>query len=306
MQVDREVPLRFLRTAFLPNDWIAVLLKRHDTGEAVQRVAPLEMVLRPRFQAWLRFKNAERFSVFVSINALTPGRRSRTRESVVAVRHVFLDADQDAEQVLSAIERRSDLPKPSVVVRSSRGRAHVLWRVAGVSVERAEALQKHLARDLGTDPAATSAAQMTRLPGLLNYKHDPPSIVALEHRSLLTAYRADQFPAVSADTCAHASAAPVRRTRHATLSAAERARRYLAATPGAVQGQSGDARTFRTCCRLVGTFQLTDAEALGLLEEWNVGCRPPWSEPELLQKLRSARRASGVRGGRPADPPTGH
>lgn len=81
MQVDREAPLRFLKTAFLPDDWIALLLKRHDTGEAIQRVGPLDMALSPRFQSWLRFKNAHGFCVFVSVNALTPGRRSRTRDS---------------------------------------------------------------------------------------------------------------------------------------------------------------------------------------------------------------------------------
>ena len=72
----------------------------------------------------------------------------------------------------------------------------------------------------------------------------------------------------------------------------ERARRYLAVTPGAVQGQNGDAATFRTCCRLVGTFQLTDAEALPLLLQWNSRCTPPWAERDLAQKLLSARRAS--------------
>ena len=38
--------------------WIAVLLKRHDTGEAIQRVGPLDMALSPHFQSWLPFKNA--------------------------------------------------------------------------------------------------------------------------------------------------------------------------------------------------------------------------------------------------------
>ena len=170
MQIDRDAPLRFLRAAFLPEDWIAVLLKRYDTGETVQRVGPVGMVLDARFQGWLRFKNAHRFNVFVSTNALTPGRRSRTRESVTAVRHVFLDADRDADRVLSAIDLRSDLPAPSCVVHSSEGRAHVLWRVEGISVARAEALQRHLACELGTDRAATSASQMTRLPGFLNHK----------------------------------------------------------------------------------------------------------------------------------------
>ena len=143
MRVDQDAPLRLLRTAFLPDDWIAVLLKSHGTGEVVQRVGPVNMVLSPRFQSWLRFKNAGRFSVFVGVNAITVGRRSRTRESVGAVRHVFLDADQDASRVLDVIAARPDLPPPSYVVRSSKGRAHVMWRVEGFGVRRVEALQKH-------------------------------------------------------------------------------------------------------------------------------------------------------------------
>jgi hypothetical protein len=69
-----------------------------------------------------------------------------------------------------------------------------------------------------------------------------------------------------------------------------RARRYLQAVPPAIAGQHGDLHTFRVCCRLVRGFALTDADALELLAEWNVHCQPPWSERELCDKLRRARR----------------
>lgn len=291
MQVDRDAPLRFLSAAFLPDDWIAVLLKRRDTGEAVQRVGPVAMVLDARFQGWLRFKNARRFNVFVSINALTPGRRSRTRESVTAVRHVFLDADKDADRVLSTIGRRSDLPDPSCVVRSSEGRAHVLWRVEGISVERAEALQKHLARELGTDPAATSAAQMTRLPGFFNHKYTPPQCVGCTHGEMLRVWTGRDFPDVPA-AAAPAPTASVRRGRNMPM--IERARRYLAATPEAIMGRRGDDWTFRVCCRLVDTFELDDGDALAVLQEWNGRCQPPWSAEGLMLKVASARRRTST------------
>ncbi len=289
MQVDRDAPLRFLRAAFLPDDWIAVLLKRHDTGEAVQRVGPVGMVLDPRFQSWLRFKNAHRFDVYVSVNALTPGRRSRTRESVTAVRHVFLDADRDADQVLSAIERRPDLPAPSVVVRSSNGRAHILWRVNEMSVDHAEALQKHLARELDTDRVATSTSQMTRLPGFLNHKYAPPQCVAMEYASP-GACAADSFPEASAFAIVVPHRSPICPPRVPRL---DRARRYLTAVPPAISGASGDARTFRVCCRLLRHFELSEGEALEALAEWNATCLPPWSDRDLARKVRSARRALG-------------
>lgn len=295
MQVDRDSPLRFLKTAFLPDDWIAVLLKCYDTGEAVQRVGPVGMVLDPRFQGWLRFKNAHRLNVFVSVNALTPGRRSRTRESVTAVRHLFLDADGDAERVLSAIERRSDLPAPCCIVRSSAGRAHILWRVRELTVERAEALQKHLARELGTDAAATSAAQMTRLPGFFNHKYSVPPLVAVEHNATSVTYGGHRFPEVPASPTSSTSVPLPETAWQGGLPMLERARRYLAATPPAIEGQHGDERTFRVCCRLVDRFGLTEDEALSVLKEWNRLCEPPWTDRALSDKVRRSRgRVQGM------------
>ena len=69
-----------------------------------------------------------------------------------------------------------------------------------------------------------------------------------------------------------------------------RARKYLKATPPAIEGQGGDNHTFQVCCRLVRGFDLGDAEALDLLHEWNARCVPPWSEPELAAKVEAARK----------------
>src|SRR5687767_14646126 len=127
MAIDLQAPLRFLRTAFQPDDWIAVLLKSHLTGATVQRVGPVSWVASTRFQAWLRSQNAKGFSVFVSVNAIRQQRRTRTRDTIGDIRHVFLDADRDGGAVLSAIARRRDLPRPSYVLHSSPNRLHVLW-----------------------------------------------------------------------------------------------------------------------------------------------------------------------------------
>lgn len=289
VQIDRDAPLRFLRTAFLRDDWIAVLLKSHDTGEVVQRVGPVSMVLAPRFQSWLRFKNARCFSVFVGVNAITPGRRSRTRESIGAVRHVFLDADQNARSVLAEIAARSDLPSPSYTVRSSKGRGHVLWRVEGFTIQQAEALQKQLARELGTDMAATSAAQLTRLTGF-NHKYSPPHLVAVHYGEARLPYAARDFPYVGGVAEPPSVPAPHRVHRRGSMPMIERARRYLAATPPAIQGKRGDERTFRVCCRLIGRFGLAEDEAIDVLSEWNARCQPPWPAPQLCAKVQSATR----------------
>ena len=171
MTIDREAPVRYLQTAFHPQDWVAVLLKSHDTGGTAQRVGPRSLIAHPRFQAWLRAQSVRRFSVYVSVNAIRPQRKARTRDAIGDIRHVFLDADREGAQVLAAIGARRDLPPPSYVLHSSPNRLHVLWRVSGFTRETVETLQKQLARELQTDKAASSCAQMTRLPGFFNHKY---------------------------------------------------------------------------------------------------------------------------------------
>ena len=115
MAIDLDAPIRFLRTAYRPDDWIAVLLKSHETGGTAQRVGPLSLIASRTFQAWLRAQSARRFSVFVSVNAIRPQRKARTRDAIGEIRHVFLDADRDGPGVLAAIAARRDLPPPSYV-----------------------------------------------------------------------------------------------------------------------------------------------------------------------------------------------
>ena len=286
--VDLEVPLRFLRTAFEPDDWVAVLLKSYETTRTVQRVGPLSLVTDSRFQAWLRAENASHSNVYISVNAIAPGKRRRTRDDVAVVRHVFVEADQDAPGVLTAIGARRDLPPPSYVVHSSPNRAHVFWRASGFACERVEALQKQLARELHADRAATPCSQTTRLPGFFNHKYRPAPLVTVEYRDTSRRYTPAEFP-TPAVPVKSVHSVPLRQFQFAT-SAALRVCRYLEAVPPAVAGQHGDLHTFRVCCRLVRGFALTDGEALRLLREWNARCQPPWSERDLLEKLRRARR----------------
>ena len=289
MAIDLDAPIRFLRTQFMPDDWVAILLKSHETGGTAQRVGPVSLIASPRFQAWLRAENARRFSVFVSVNAIRPQRKTRTREAIGDVRHVFLDADRDGPTVLAAIATRQDLPTPSCVIHTSPNRLHVLWRVSGFSKEAVETLQKQLAGELGTDRAATSCAQVTRMPGFMNHKYRPGACVSATYNNSQERF-ATQFPGTPAPTpTSHVS------TRHGaggqrSHDVRERARRYIAAIPPAVAGRHGDAATFRVCCRLVRGFDLDDNAAMSVLAEWNEKCDPPWSAPDLRAKLHAARR----------------
>ena len=71
----------------------------------------------------------------------------------------------------------------------------MFWRVAGFSGELVERLQKQLARELQTDPAATPVTQNTRLPGFFNHKRAQPHLVTIEYRNVDVDYRTRRLPA---------------------------------------------------------------------------------------------------------------
>ena len=68
----------------------------------------------------------------------------------------------------------------------------------------------------------------------------------------------------------------------------ERARAWLASVPGAVSGQNGHSQTFTAATGLIHGFELSQSDALTLLQEWNQKCSPKWSESELNHKIRQA------------------
>ena len=75
---------------------------------------------------------------------------------------------------------------------------------------------------------------------------------------------------------------------HAMQNVIERARRYIAKCPSAISGQRGHDATYHVAAVLVHGFALGEADALALLREWNGSCVPPWSEGDLVHKIKSA------------------
>jgi hypothetical protein len=288
MVVDSASAMQFLRTAFEADDWIAVFLKSYETGRAVQRVGPVSLFLEPRLHAWLRAMNARRYNCYVAVNSIKPGVRARTKDSIGAVRHVFLETDENGEQLVETIAGRHDLPPPSYTIESSPNRLHVLWRVTGFTTEAVERLQKHLARELGTDPAATPCSQTTRIPGYRNQKRAATHLVTVQYCASERRHTPAAFPMPPSPPAAAPRPMPV--IRSASLSVVDRARRYAARIEPAIAGQHGDLHTFRVCCRIVRGFALSDDEAIAVLTEWNSRCEPPWSDRELRDKIARARR----------------
>ena len=77
----------------------------------------------------------------------------------------------------------------------------------------------------------------------------------------------------------------------------ERARRYLERMDPSVSGSGGHTAAFKAAVALVQGFDLSEGQALGLLQaDFNPRCDPEWSERELLHKVRQADRAGGAGG----------
>src|SRR6266851_8278316 len=192
----RSIPGPYLRASFAPTDRLAVVLVNKRPDSVIQRIATAEKIASQDFQAWLRYQNSQRYEVYVSMNALREDARGRTKEDIAAIRHVYLDFDDNGNAAVQELFRRQDLPTPSHVLNTSPDKWQVTWRVEGFAKDEAENLQRALARETGADRAATDCARVLRLPGFDNHKYSRPYLVRVEPHAAIAGlvYRPEQFP----------------------------------------------------------------------------------------------------------------
>jgi hypothetical protein len=196
--VDREIASKYIRENFEPSDRLAVVLLNKRSGSVMQRVARAEKIASTDFQAWLRYQNAQRCEIYLSMNSLREDARGRTKAEVAVIRHIYLDFDDNGTQAVEALLKREDLPKPNYLVNSSPDKWQVVWKVAGFGKEEAEILQRALVHETGADPAATDCTRVLRLPGFYNHKYATPHFVRIE--SLVAdIYNPEQFPKFPTD-----------------------------------------------------------------------------------------------------------
>src|ERR1700683_3701820 len=171
----------FLSRCFAPDETIALLVRRESPNQTLQRIAPLEHALAPRYLAWLAHENAAGANVYVAANPLRPASRKRTKECIAEVRHLYLDLDNDGDARLSSLRASDAVPPPNAVLSTSLGKYQILWRVDGFTFEQQESALKLLAVTFGGDPACTDCNRVLRVPGFLNCKYDPAYPVTVEY-----------------------------------------------------------------------------------------------------------------------------
>jgi hypothetical protein len=181
---DVLTPAEYIRANFASSDRIALLVRNAKRGETTQRISTVAKITDTAFQDWMRYKNdRDGCDIYVGMNALKAAAFTRTKQDVLAVRHLYADLDHDGSASLAAIEKSSLVPAPNYVLNTSPDKYQVIWRVEDIDPVRAEALLRAIAREFDGDHAATDAARVLRVPGFMNKKYDQDFLVSAQHHS---------------------------------------------------------------------------------------------------------------------------
>src|SRR5271154_1681858 len=164
-----------------PSDHAAVLVRNRNRQQTTQRILPAETIASAPFQSWLHQQNESGADIFIGMNPVREGSRSRTKEQIREVRHTYLDLDEEAGASLQAIRTSGDVPPPNFILDTSPGKHQVVWRVDGLDTTQAETLLRPLASQYGGDPAATDISRLLRLPGFTNRKYNEAFVVRVHH-----------------------------------------------------------------------------------------------------------------------------
>jgi hypothetical protein len=163
----------YILTNFQPSDRLAVLVRNNGRRETVQRITTAGKMAEPSFQDWLLHKNEkESFDIYIGMNTLKHEARTRTKEDIETIRHLYMDIDHDGPAALARIQQSNLVPRQNYTINTSPDKFQVVWRVQNISQEQAESLQRAMVRKFGGDPAATDSTRVLRLPGFLNRKYE--------------------------------------------------------------------------------------------------------------------------------------
>jgi hypothetical protein len=173
-------PSEFVLANFQVSDRIAVLIRNAKRRETVQRISTADRIAAIPFQDWMHYKNDKEGSdVYIGMNALKPGAFTRTKEDILAIRHLYVDLDHDGSASLAAIGKSAFVPAPNYILSTSPDKFQVLWKVEDMALGEAEAMLRALANEFDGDHAATDATRVLRIPGFVNRKYEQAFLVGV-------------------------------------------------------------------------------------------------------------------------------
>jgi len=181
---DLSTSAEYIRANFEPSERVAVLLRNAQRRETLQRISTAEKIAANPFQEWLRYKNCkEGFDIYLGMNALKPAAFTRTKDDILAIRHLYVDLDQHGSISLAMIEKSTLVPAPNYILNTSPDKFQAIWRINDIELGEAEALLHAMAREFDADRAATDAARVLRIPGFLNKKYQQDFLVSARYQT---------------------------------------------------------------------------------------------------------------------------
>ena len=127
----------------------------------------------------------------MGMNALQHHASTRTKDDIEKISHVYLDLDHGGTASLEALENSDLVPRPNYVLNTSPEKFQVVWKVEGMTIEEAEALNQAMVREFDGDPAATDSTRVLRLPGFANKKYEADFYVQARTESTQTYHLRD-------------------------------------------------------------------------------------------------------------------
>ncbi len=191
-----------------------------------------------------------------------------------------VDPKNGGDRTLAALlVKHGPLPQ-TVQQRTPSGGTHYVFKSASAITNSAGKLGKGLdirgeGGQIVVSPSSTPAGFYRWVPGHEPWKMEPAEAPAwliaglTRPRLVLIAKEREAFPPVSPADIAAASLA-------------------LEAHGAAIEGSGGDEHTMIAARILANDFALSESEAWPLLWQWNADCSPPWTDEDLIAKLRNA------------------
>jgi len=245
--------------------------------------------------------------LFVDIDARRPSGVSSTDDELAAAMAL-------GENLRSAMIAEG-WPEP---LRGMSGNGcYLFWRIDLPNDEEAESLVKRvlitMADRFNTDGAEVDlspfdANRICKVLGTVARKGDPlvglPGVADRPHRQswfIDPGRDLEIVPAERLVALAGSEPEPVAKSlpvvRNGSVASGdviERARRYVAKMPPAIDGQLGSRRLYAAACRVLHDFGLSDDDGLAVLADaFNPTCEPPWDEAGLQRAITKA-RANGA------------
>lgn len=107
--------------------------------------------------------------VFVQVNR----GNGRGKDYIKGINALFVDLDEPETAIESLKSIQKYMPKPTIVINSSKGKYHIYWKVLDCKLGDFRKMQVSLALTFNTDVNVKNLDRVMRLPGFIHRKYDP-------------------------------------------------------------------------------------------------------------------------------------